>query len=214
MTTLYGYWRSSAAYRVRIALNLKGVAYDTIPVNLIKEGGEHRKPAYAAINPQMRVPSLKLGSGEVLIQTPAILEWLEETHPSPPLLPKDPIERARVRAIVALICCDIHPLGNSGTLARLRSQFGADDAQIGDWIAYWFLDGLAAVEALIEPAPFAFGAQPTLADVCLVPPLFSARRFGAPLERFPKILAVEAAMQALPAVQRAGPAMQADAVAV
>lgn len=212
MTTLYGYWRSSAAYRLRIALNLKGIAYDTIPVNLIKEGGEHRKPAYAAINPQMRVPSLKLDSGEVLIQTPAILEWLEETHPAPPLLPKDPIERAKVRAIVALICCDIHPLGNSGTLARLRSQFGADDAQVGDWIAHWFLDGLDAVEALIMPAPFAFGADPTLADVCLVPPLFSARRFGAALERFPKILAVEAAMQALPAVQRAAPAQQVDAV--
>jgi len=215
MTTLYSYWRSSAAYRVRIALNLKGVPYDIVPVHLVRGGVDggpaHRAPAYAAINPQMRVPALETDDGDIVIQSPAILEWLEETHPAPALLPADALGRARVRAVVNILCCDVHPLNNSGTIAELRRRFGADDAAIASWIAHWITDGLAAVEKLIDPAPFAFGAAPSLADVVLTPVLYSARRFSVPLERFRKVAAADAAMQGLEAVRRAAPAAQPDA---
>jgi maleylacetoacetate isomerase/maleylpyruvate isomerase len=211
---LYTYFRSSAAYRVRIALNLKGVAYESVAVHLVKGRDglpENRLPEYRAVNPQMRVPALRTDGGDILLQSPAILEWLEETHPSPPLLPRDPLLRARVRAIAAIICCDIHPLNNSSTLARLRQEFGADETKVNAWVAHWIKDGFTAIEDLITPGPYAFGPRPSLADVCLVPQVFNARRFNVPLDDCPKIVAVNAAMQTLDAVKRAAPAAQPDA---
>lgn len=210
---LYSYYRSSAAFRVRIALNLKGLAYDTVPVHLLRGRDgvpANRLPEYRAVNPQMRVPSLQTDGGDVLIQSLAILEWLEETHPQPPLLPEDRIARAQVRAAAALIACDVHPVHNSGVLARLRADLGASDAQVSAWIARTMLDGFEALEALIRPGPFAFGEAPTFADICITPQLFGARRFGVPLEAFPRLVAVDAAMQALEAVQRAAPHAQPD----
>lgn len=210
MLTLYSYYRSSAAYRVRLALGLKGLPFDIVPVHLARDGGEHKKPAYRAVNPQGRVPALKIEDGTVLMQSPAILEYLEETVPEPPLLPKDASERARVRAVMAMICCDIHPIINSGTLAKLRSSFAADDDAINAWIAHWVTTTLATVEEVIRPEPYCFGATPGLADVCLVPQLFSARRFSVPLTAFPKILAVDQAMAELPATKAAHPTAQPD----
>ncbi len=208
---LYSYFRSSAAYRTRIALNLKGLAYETVPIHLTRGGGEHLRPEYAAINPQMRVPVLALDNGDVLLQSLTIIEYLDETHPEPALLPKDPAARAHVRAVAQIIACDIHPLNNSGTLARLRSQFKADGASISDWYQHWITTGFEAVEALIKPAPYAFGPAVTLADICLVPQVFNAQRFKVPLDRFPAIVAAHAAASALPAFQAARPERQPDA---
>jgi len=150
---LYTYFRSSAAYRVRIALNLKGLTCDMIPIHLQKQGGMNKKPEYRAINPQMRVPALKLDSGEVLIQSLAIIEYLDEVHPQPPLLPKDPIERAKVRALAQVIACDIHPLNNVGPLRHLKNELGQDQAKIDAWYHHWVAEGFDALEALIEPGP-------------------------------------------------------------
>jgi maleylacetoacetate isomerase len=211
---LHTYWRSSAAYRVRIALGLKGIPYAAIPVHLVRgrDGvAANRLPEYAAVNPQMRVPSLVTEAGDVLIQSPAILEWLEETQGGVPLLPRDPLMRARVRGVMNIVCCDIHPINNSGTLAKLRADFGAGDAQVNAWIAHWITEGFRAIETLIAPGPFAFGPEPTLADVVLTPQVYGARRFTVPLDAFPKIVAVDAAMQALDAVKAAAPGAQADA---
>jgi maleylacetoacetate isomerase len=212
---LYSYWRSSAAFRVRIALNLKGLAYETVPVHLLRggeDGGpQHRGAAYRAKNPQMRVPALETDDGEVLIQSLAILEWLEETHPEPPLLPRDALARAKVRAVASIVACDIHPVHNSGPLAYLRATFGAREDEVQAWVAHWMTEGFAAIERLIDPAPFAFGPAPTLADVLLTPQVFGARRFAVPLEPFPKIRAAVAAMEALDGVKRAMPAAQPDA---
>lgn len=213
MMKLYTYWRSSAAYRLRIALNLKGIAYESVPVHLVRGRDgvpANRLPEYAAVNPQMRVPALDIG-GDVLIQTQAILEWLEETQGGQPLLPRDALARAKVRAVMNIICCDIHPLNNSSTLAKLRKDHGASDDQVVAWMTHWIAEGLGAVEKMITPAPYAFGPKPTLADVVIVPVLYSARRFAVPLEAFPKVVAVDAAMQALDAVAAAAPGAQPDA---
>ena len=148
---LYTYFRSSAAYRVRIALNLKGLASEMIPIHLQKEGGLNRKPEYRAINPQMRVPALKLDSGDVLTQSLAIIEYLDEIHPQPPLLPRDPVERAKVRALAQLIACDIHPLNNVGPLRYLKNELGQDQAKIDAWYHHWILEGFDALEAMIAP---------------------------------------------------------------
>ncbi len=209
--TLYNFFRSSAAYRVRIALNLKGIEYAMIPVHLSKDGGHHKRPDYRAVNPQMRVPSLRLDSGEVLTQSLAIIEYLEETHPQPPLLPRDAVKRAQVRAVAQIIACDIHPLNNSGTLAYLRDTLRQDQTAIDAWYAHWITAGFDAIEALLTPGPYAFGAEVTLADVCLVPQLYNARRFKVPLERFPVILAACEACETLPAFARARPENQPDA---
>jgi maleylacetoacetate isomerase len=206
---LYTFFRSSAAYRVRIALNLKGLGYDAAFISLPKN--EQRGADYMRINPQGRVPTLDL-DGTVLIQSPAILEYLEEVHPEPPLLPRDAVARAKVRAVAAVIGCDIHPLNNSGTLAYLKNRMGQDEAAANAWYAHWVVEGFGAIEQLIEPGPFTFGDRPTLADIYLVPQVYNARRFNIPLDDFPKIVAVDAACTGLEAFRAAAPERESDAL--
>ena len=208
---LYSYFRSSAAYRVRIALNLKGLAYDMVSIHLIKDGGKQFEPAYQAINPQMRVPALALPDGEVLTQSLAIIEYLDEVHPDPPFLPTDAVERAKVRAVAQAIACDIHPLNNTGPLKYIKRTLGKDQASIDAWYHHWILLGFAAVETWLRPGPYAFGSRVTLADIFLVPQVANARRFNVPLDRFPKIAAVDSACLALPAFDKARPENQPDA---
>jgi maleylacetoacetate isomerase len=208
---LYTYFRSSAAYRVRIALNLKGLTSEMIPIHLQKQGGLNKKPEYRAVNPQMRLPALRLDSGDVLIQSLAIIEYLDEVHPTPPLLPRDPLERAKVRAFAQVIACDIHPLNNVGPLRYLKNELGQDQAKIDAWYHHWILEGFGAMETMIHPAPYAFGSQVTLADICLVPQVYNARRLKVPLDRFPKIVAADAACAKLPAFEQARPENQPDA---
>jgi len=208
---LYSYFRSSAAYRVRIALNLKGLAYETVPVHLVKEGGHNRRPEFRAINPQMRVPTLVVPTGDVLIQSLAIIEYLDETHPEPPLLPKDPIARAQARALAEIVACDIHPLNNIGSLRYLKRELHHEQAAIDAWYHHWVLTGFEALEALVRPGPYACGGAVTVADLCLVPQVYNARRLNVPLDKFPKIVAIDAACLALPAFDRARPENQPDA---
>lgn len=208
---LYSYFRSSAAYRVRIALNLKGIAYETKSIHLIKDGGHNKRPEFRAVNPQMRVPVLVTPAGNVLIQSLAIIEYLEETHPEPALLPKDPIARAKVRGLAELIACDIHPLNNTSPLRYLKNQLHQEQSAIDTWYHHWVLTGFEALEALLEPGPYAYGDKVTLADLCLVPQVNNARRLKVPLDRFPKIVSVDAACLALPAFDRARPENQPDA---
>lgn len=207
---LHGYFRSSASYRVRIALNLKGLGADQLSHHLRK--GEQRDPAYLALNPQGLVPALQDDAGAVLTQSLAIIEWLDETHPEPPLLPKDPLRRTHVRAFALAVACDIHPVQNLKVLARLR-ELGLPEEQVTGWAAWANREGLAACEALIarEPGPFCFGAAPTIADLCLVPQLFNARRFGVDVSAYPRLLQAEAAAQALKAFTDAAPEKQPDA---
>ena len=206
---LHGYFRSSASYRVRIALNLKGLSADQLSHHLRK--GEQRDPAYLAINPQGLVPTLDDG-GTILTQSLAIIEWLDETHPEPPLLPQEPLRRAKVRAFAMALACDTHPVQNLKVLARLR-QLGLPEEQVTEWAAWANREGLAACETLIagEPGPFCFGSTPTIADLCLVPQLFNARRFGVALEAFPRLLKAEAAAKAIKAFADAAPDRQPDA---
>src|SRR5215469_8177458 len=164
---LYSYFRSSAAYRTRIALNLKGVEFETVSIHLTRDGGQQHAPEFGAVNPQKRVPALALDDGEVLLQSAAIVEYLDEVYPDPPLLPKDPIERARVRAVAQVIACDIHPLNNVGPLSYLRGVLRADQSAIQEWYRHWIITGFEAVEALIDPNPYAFGRHVTLADICI-----------------------------------------------
>jgi maleylpyruvate isomerase len=208
---LHGYWRSSAAYRVRIALNLKGVAYAQVTHDL--RTGAQRAPDYLALAPHGLVPALE-HDGEVLIESPAILEWIEATWPQPPLLPADPLAAARVRAMAAIIGCDIHPVNNLRILKALRGDFGATDAQVQAWIARWIVQGFDALERLIarEGGAHAFGDRPTLADCYLVPQLYNAERFGVDLSSWPRIRAAGDAARALPAFAAAHPDRQPDAV--
>jgi maleylpyruvate isomerase len=207
---LHGYFRSSASYRVRIALNLKGLSADHLPHHLRK--GEQRDPAYLAINPQGLVPTLQDDRGVILTQSLAIIEWLDETHPEPPLLPADPLRRAKVRAFAMVLACDTHPVQNLKVLARLR-ELGLADEQVTAWAAWANREGLTACETLIanEPGPFCFGAAPTLADLCLVPQLANARRFGVDVAAFPRLLKAEAAARDLKAFADAAPDRQPDA---
>ena len=207
---LHGYWRSGAAYRARIALNLKGLTYDQQGVDL--RTGAHRSEAFVALNPQGMVPALEI-DGAVLTQSPAILEWLEETHPVPPLLPADAVDRAHVRAMAALIGCDIHPLNNLRVGKALRETFGADQTAVDAWAARWILPGFEALEALVavHGAGWCFGAAPGLADCYLIPQIYSARRFNVPLEAFPRLLAIDAAAAGHPAFVAAHPDNQPDA---
>ena len=207
---LHGYFRSSAAWRVRIALNLKGVAVEHA-FHHLRHGGQ-RAPDYLRLNPQGLVPALETDDGSVLTQSLAICEWLEETHPEPPLLPGEALERARIRAFALAIACDIHPVQNLKVLARLRS-LSLPETEVTGWARWVNQEGLEACEALLaeRPGPFCFGAAPTLADVCLVPQLGNARRFGCDLSRLPRLVAAEAACNALPAFAQAAPDRQADA---
>jgi maleylpyruvate isomerase len=206
---LHGYFRSSAAYRVRIALNLKGLTAEHLPHHLRK--GEQCAPAYLALNPHGLVPTLEK-AGAVLTQSLAIIEWLDEIHPNPPLLPKDPLRRAKVRAFALAIACDIHPVQNLKVLARLR-QLGLPEEQVTEWAAWVNREGLAACESLVkgEKGPFCFGDKPTMADLCLVPQLANARRFGVDVSAFPRLIEAEAAAKAIKAFADAAPDRQPDA---
>ena len=208
---LYTYFRSSAAYRVRIALNLKGLSSEMISIHLQKQGGLNKKPEYRAVNPQMRVPALQLDSGDVLIQSLAIIEYLDEVYSKPPLLPRDPLERAKVRALAQMIACDIHPLNNTSPLRYLKHQLGQDQAKIDAWYHHWILEGFEPLETMLRPGPYAFGGEVTLADICLVPQVYNARRLKVPLDRFPKIVAVDAACAKLGPFEQARPENQPDA---
>jgi maleylpyruvate isomerase len=207
---LHGYFRSSASYRVRIALNLKGLGADQLSYHL--RNGEQRAPAYLALNPQGLVPALQDDHGGTLTQSLAIIEWLDETHPEPPLLPKDPLRRARVRAFAMALACDTHPVQNLKVLARLR-ELGLTEDQVKDWAAGVNREGLSACETLIanEPGPFCFGAEPSIADLCLVPQLANARRFGVDVSAFPRLLKAEAAARNNKAFADAAPDRQPDA---
>ena len=206
------YWRSSAAYRVRIALNLKGLPYASVPVHLLRDGSEQHRPGYRAKNPQALVPTLEV-DGVPLTQSLAIMEWLEEEHPLPPLLPREPIRRAGVRAFALAIACEIAPLSNLAVRRYLADALNVTESAQQAWHQHWMARGLAACEAMVAggQGPFCFGAAPTIADCTLVPQLYNARRFMLDLARFPTLLRSEAAMLALPAVQRAAPEAQPDA---
>ncbi|HEY4545422.1 MAG TPA: maleylacetoacetate isomerase [Pedomonas sp.] len=208
--TLHSYWRSSASYRVRIALNLKGLDYAQVTHDL--RTGAQSASAYAALNPQQMVPALETDGG-VIAQSLAILEWLEERYPAPALLPTEPKGRAVVRAMAATIACDIHPLNNLRILKSLRQDFAATPEQITAWAQRWISKGFAALEAMIarHGGTYAFGDTPTLADCCLVPQVYSAERFETDLTPYPRLLAAAQAAQGLPAVAAAHPAEQPDA---
>ncbi|VVP71961.1 Maleylpyruvate isomerase [Pseudomonas fluorescens] len=207
---LYTYYRSTSSYRVRIALALKGLDYQALPINLIAPpGGEHRQPAYLAINPQGRVPALRTDEGALLIQSPAIIEYLEERYPQVPLLSKDLAARARERGVAAVIGCDVHPLHNVSVLNRLR-QSGHDETQVVEWIGHWISQGLATVEQMIGEEGYCFGAQPGLADTYLIPQLYAAERFNVSLEAWPRIRRVAALAAVHPAFIKAHPANQPD----
>ena len=217
MLTLYTYFRSSAAYRVRIALGLKGLAYTPAFVHLARGGadggGQQHDATYRAINPAGRVPALAL-DGDVITQSQAIIEFVDESWPQPPLLPADARGRARVRALSATIACDIHPLNNTSVLARLKTQFGADDDAVNAWYRHWVENGLTAFEALLADGgsgDFCHGDTPGMADCFLVPQVFNARRFQCDIAHLARIQSICQRCEALPAFAQAAPSAQADA---
>lgn len=209
---LYNFFRSGTSHRLRIALNLKGLPTTYVPVDLRTE--QHLQDEFKAINPQGLVPALEV-DGQVLIQSPAIIEWLEETHPTPALLPAGAAERARVRALAAIVGCDIHPINNRRILEYLRKELGANDDAVNAWCGTWITAGFDAYEALLaadtQRGEFSFGHTPTLADVYLIPQVESARRFKVDLSRWPLISAVDAACAKLDAFRLAAPGLQPDA---
>jgi maleylacetoacetate isomerase len=209
---LYSYFRSSAAYRVRIALNLKGLAYEYVPVHLVK--AEHRAAAYMTIHPQGLVPALR-DDGGILTQSLAIIEYLDETHPQPPLLPSTPAARARVRAIALLIACEIHPVNNLRVLQYLARNLGVDEASRNQWYRHWVSTGFDALEGQLagdsQTGRFCHGETPTVADVCLVPQVANARRYEVPMDAYPTIARIDAACRELPAFADAAPERQPDA---
>lgn len=210
---LYSYFRSSAAYRVRIALHLKQLAHETVAVHLLRDGGEQKAAAYRALNPQQLVPALTVDD-QTLTQSLAIIEYLEETHPAVPLLPADAAGRARVRALAQLIACDIHPLNNLRVLQYLQQQLQADEAAKNAWYVHWIREGFDALETRLQSphtGRFCHGDNPTLADCCLVPQVYNARRFQVDLTAYPTIVRIDAACAALPAFQAALPENQPDA---
>jgi len=208
---MYSFFRSGTSHRLRIALNLKGLSYEQVAVDLRRE--QHTAAAYKAVNPQQLVPALEV-DGRVLIQSPAIIEWLEETYPDPALLPADPVGRAQVRALAAVVGCDIHPVNNRRILEALRHRFAADEGAVNDWCTTWIAAGFDALEALVNqggPGSFACGMAPTLADVYIVPQIESARRFKVDMSRWPRLLEIDAACAGIEAFRRAAPAVQPDA---
>ena len=209
---LYNFWRSGTSHRTRIALELKGLTTEYVAVHLAKE--EHLKDAFKAVNPQQLVPALDTGS-EVLIQSPAIIEWLEEKYSTPALLPRDPVRRAQVRALAAIVGCDIHPINNRRILEYLRHTFGTNDDAISAWCGTWISAGFDAYEALLaadtKRGSFSHGDAPTIADCYLIPQIESARRFKVDLTKWPLIMAVEKACMELEAFQKAAPSQQPDA---
>jgi maleylacetoacetate isomerase len=216
---LYTYWRSSAAYRVRIALNWKGLAYEPVPKHLLRDGGEQKKDDYLALNPQGLIPALA-DDDRVIPQSLAICEYLEEIHPSPSLLPGTPVERAIVRGMALAIACDTHPLNNLPITGYLRSELGADDAAVQRWVAHWIHRGFTGLERWVVAsgpvAPgglrqFCYGTQVTLADVCLVPQMYNARRFDVDLAAYPNLVAINDHLEQLPAFAAARPEAQPDA---
>jgi maleylacetoacetate isomerase len=208
---LYSYHRSSAAYRVRIALNLKRLAYDYMPVNLLHS--EQKSEDYMARNPQGLLPALELEGGEVLAQSVAILEWLEETCPTPALLPEDPLPRARVRSLVNNIVCDIHPLNNLSIMNYLRTELGASDEDVHRWYCNWVDRGFSPIEQSLADTmgDYCFGGKPTLADVCLVPQVYNAYRFKVPMDGYPNINKIVDHCNSLEAFSAAAPESQPDA---
>lgn len=199
---LFDYWRSSASYRVRIALNLKGVAYTSVPTDLLD--ASHKKPEYVARNPQGFVPMLSI-DGHDLTQSLAIIDYLDAQYPNPPLVSPEPAIRSKTLAQALLIAADIHPLNNLRVLGRLKSQFGADDAAVAEWYRHWIVEGFTALEAM-APEDGLFGSDlPNLADICLVPQMANARRFDTPMEAFPKLVRIDAALRAIDAFAKAAP---------
>ena len=207
---LYTYWRSSAAYRIRIALNLKGLRYFQVPIHLARD--EHKQDAFRAVNPQGRVPALE-HDGNVITQSMAICEYLEETFSEPALLPADPVDRARVRALCQLIACEIHPMNNLSVLRYVSGELGVDDAAKQNWYAHWVAVGFSAYEAFVADSPhaYSFGDSPTLADAFLVPQVYNARRFDCDLAPYPNIVRIEQACLELDPFADAVPESQPDA---
>jgi maleylacetoacetate isomerase len=212
--TLYSYWRSSAAYRVRIALNIKSLPYEYKAVHLIKDGGEHKQSAYASKNPNKLVPALELSSGEVIAESLAIIEYLEEVFPTPALLPKSALARAEVRSIAQAIACNIHPVNNLRILQYLEGELGSNPEQKSKWYADWIATGFSALESQLSrcAGKFCHGNDVSLADICLVPQVYNARRFNIALDDYPTIVQVEQSCLELPAFQAASPEAQPDAV--
>ena len=209
--TLHSAWRASAPYRVRIGLALKGVAYDYAALDLL--AGDQRGGAYRAVNPQGLAPALDLGDGQVLTQSLAILEWLEETRPTPPILPRSALDRATVRAMANIVACDIHPLNNTRVGARLKTLGIGDDALVRDWIQPWIREGFDALEPMVarHAGMFAFGDSPTIADCCIVPQVYSANRFQVDMTPWPAIAGVAERTAMHPAFAAAHPSRQPDA---
>lgn len=209
--TLHSAWRATAPYRVRIGLALKGVEYEYAAVDLL--AGQQREPAYRAVNPQGLTPALDLGDGHVLTQSLAILEWLEETRPQPPILPRSALDRATVRTMANIVACDIHPLNNTRVGRKLKDLGIADDVVIRDWIQAWIREGFEALEPMVARygGMFAFGDSPTLADCCLVPQVYSAGRFGLDMASWPAIAGVAERTAIHPAFAAAHPSRQPDA---
>jgi len=210
MLKLYDYWRSSAAYRVRIALNLKGADYESTQVNIAPGKDEQLQDTYRAINPQMRVPSIEVDD-RVIGQSMAIIEWIDERFAGPPLLPSDPWVRLQARSFADTIACDIHPLNNLSVLAALRNDFDADDAAVTNWYHDWIHRGFSALEVMacdLHKSAFLFGDTPTIAEICLVPQVANAKRFDMDLSAFPRLIEVDAACCSLDAFRRAAPEAQ------
>ncbi|AXX96475.1 maleylacetoacetate isomerase [Profundibacter amoris] len=209
---LYSYWRSTAAYRVRIALNMKGIAYETVPVDLVADGGRQHAPDYVALNPAHLVPTLILDDGTPLTQSLAICEYLDITNPEPPLLPSDPVQRAHVKAAALVVAADIHPVNNLRVVQHLGKTFGATPEDKAEWMRHWMRTGFDALQQMVrDDTPFAFGDMPGFSDICLVAQYYNARRWDLDLTPYARLTEIEQNCLALPAFDAARPENQPDA---